>query len=127
MSADGRYSGAWAGATALALLAELAYSQASGDDRFADLRSAWLEGLLALRIPGGGFRELPTSIAAADYLNGEAWLALAVYADMHPNEENVGRYPGLYQLVVHSSQRSPNGVKAGAPRRAAAAEHDGCR
>ena len=92
VSADGRYSGAWAGATALALLAELAYSQASGDDRFADLRSAWLEGLLALRIPGGGFRELPTSIDDdAHYLNGEAWLALAVYADMHPNEEHVGR------------------------------------
>ena len=92
VSADGQYSGAWAGATALALLAELAYSRASGDNRYADLRSAWLEGLLALRIPGGGFRELPTSIDDdADYLNGEAWLALAVYADLHPNEENVAR------------------------------------
>ena len=91
VSADGQYGGAWAGATALALLAELAYSQASGDDQFADLRSAWLQGLLALHVPGGGFRELPTSIDDADYANGEAWLALAAYADAHRNDASLAR------------------------------------
>jgi hypothetical protein len=59
-----------AGTVALALLAELVYANASGDNRFADLRSAWLQGLLSLRIPGGGFRQTPVSIDDADYYNG---------------------------------------------------------
>lgn len=91
VSADGHYSGAWAGTTALALLAELTYSQASGDDSFAPFRSAWRDGLLALRIPGGGFRDSPTSIDESDYFNGEAWLALAVYAEKHRDDEPVRR------------------------------------
>ena len=91
VSADGRYETARAGTTALALLAELAYSQTSGDDRFADLRSSWLDGLLMLQIPGGGFRESPTSIEDSEYYNGEAWLALAVYADLHRNDRRVLR------------------------------------
>ena len=86
VSANGQYDGAWTGATALALLAELTYSQASGDDRFAELRSAWRDGLLTLRVPGRGFRERPTSIGDSDYFNGEAWLALAVYADLHRSD-----------------------------------------
>lgn len=89
VSADGSYRETWAGATALALLAELTYSQASGDDRFAGLRSAWRDGLLALRIPGGGFRESATSIEDSDYDTGEAWLALAVYADLHRDDRRV--------------------------------------
>ena len=89
VSADGQYSGTWAGATALALLAELTYSQASGDNRFAELGSAWRDGLLALRIPGGGFRESATSIDESDYDTGEAWLALAVYADLHRDDRRL--------------------------------------
>lgn len=91
VSADGQYSSAWTGATALALLAELAYWRTSGDNRFADLRSSWRDGLLTVRIPGAGFRELPTSIDESDYYDGEAWLALAVYADLHRNDERVRR------------------------------------
>lgn len=89
VSADGQYSGTWAGATAFALLAELTYWQASGDNRFAELRSAWRDGLLALRIPGRGFRESATSIDESDYDTGEAWLALAVYADLHRDDRQL--------------------------------------
>jgi len=83
VSPDARYSSALAGAVAVSLLAEMSYARASGDERFATLRSAWLAGLLSLRIPGGGFRDTPTSIDDSDYANGEGWFALAVYCDLH--------------------------------------------
>jgi len=64
------YREAYTGALALALLAEVRYATASGDDRYADLRRAWLEGLMALRIPGDGFRLLPDVIDATPYFDG---------------------------------------------------------
>ncbi len=48
-----------------------------------NLRAAWSEGLLTLRFPGGGFRETPTSIDSSPYYDGEGWLALAAYSDLH--------------------------------------------
>ena len=86
VSPDANYNNALAGTVALALLTEVVYSRASGDERFAAQREAWLEGLLALRIPGGGFRQDPTLIDDSDYDNGEGWLALAVYSDAHPDD-----------------------------------------
>ena len=86
VSPNGKYDGAVAGGVALALLTELVYSRASGDDSFAESRRAWLHGLLSLRIPGGGFRQEPVSIDDSDYDNGEGWLALAVYADQHRDD-----------------------------------------
>jgi len=86
VSPDGSYDKALAGTVALALLTEVVYSHASGDQSFAELRAAWREGLLGLRIPGGGFRQDPTSIDDSDYYNGEAWLALAVYADVNQDD-----------------------------------------
>ena len=88
LTADGTYD-AWTGGTALALLAELAYARASGDDRFATQRARWRYALLALHIPGGGFRSMPTTIDDDDYANGEAWLALAAYADANPGDARV--------------------------------------
>ena len=64
------------------MLTELRYASASGDNRFAELRAAGLQGLLILRIPGG-FRGTPTSIDSSPYYDGEGWLALAVYSDLH--------------------------------------------
>ena len=87
VSPNGKYDGAVAGGVALALLTELTYASASGDESFAESRRAWLEGLLSLRIPGGGFRQLPVSIGDSDYDNGEAWLALAVYVDRHREDK----------------------------------------
>lgn len=82
---DTSYANATPGAAALALLTELAYSGRSGDESFADLRAGWREGLLALHVPGRGFRADAAAIDTDDYYaNGEGWLALAVYADRFP-------------------------------------------
>jgi hypothetical protein len=86
VSSNGKYDGALSGAVALALLTEVIYSSASGDETFAAYRRAWLEGLLSLRIPGRGFRQFPISIDDTDYDNGEGWLALAVYVDKHRDD-----------------------------------------
>lgn len=91
VSPNARYSSALAGAVAVALLTELTYARASGDERFSELRSAWLAGLLSLHIPGGGFRDTPTSIDDSDYANGEGWFALAVYCDIHPDDGQAAR------------------------------------
>jgi hypothetical protein len=75
------YATTWAGATAMALMAELHFFRAKGDNRFASLRARWQNGLGALRVPGKGFREYPASIDESAYANGEAWLAYAILAD----------------------------------------------
>lgn len=89
LSPNGDYSKAYTGAVALALLSELRYFQTSGDASFADLRHAWLEGLIGLRIPGDGYRQTVTSIDATPYFDGEAWLALAQYHRAFPQDRRV--------------------------------------
>ena len=74
---EGDYETAWAGGTALALLAELHYAMASGDQRFAAQRRSWLSGLMALHVDGAGFREYPGSIDESPLAHGEIWLALS--------------------------------------------------
>lgn len=96
LSPTADYSKAYTGAVAFALLTELRYFQTSGDTGFADLRNAWLEGLIGLRIPGDGFRKFPTSIDATPYFDGEAWLALAEYHRAFPQERRVSEL--LYDL-----------------------------
>lgn len=89
LSPDGSYDKARTGAVALALLTEVRYAQTSGDNSFADLRRAWVEGLVALRIPGGGFRDNPESINSLPYFDGESWLALAEYHRAFPQDRRV--------------------------------------
>jgi hypothetical protein len=89
VSPDGKYRSAHAGATALGLLAELQYYQATGANRFGDLRSAWLKGLMSLWIPGRGFRITPDSIDESPFYDGEAWLALAYYHELFPHDQTV--------------------------------------
>jgi hypothetical protein len=86
VSPDGSYKGALAGTVALSLVTELTYAEATGDNRFEGLRSAWLQGLMSLHIPGGGFRKDPVTIDDSDFYNGEGWLALAVYCDLHRDD-----------------------------------------
>ena len=86
---DGKYNSAETGATAVGLLAELQYYQATGDNRFGNLRSAWLKGLMSLRIPGRGFRVTPDSINESPFYDGEAWLALAYYHELFPHDKSV--------------------------------------
>jgi hypothetical protein len=78
------YATTWAGTTAMALLAELHYFRATGDARFAPLRERWRNGLDTLRVPGKGFREFPDLLDEGPYVNGEAWLALALYVETFP-------------------------------------------
>jgi hypothetical protein len=110
LSPDGTYGNAHTGGVALALLTEVLYSRASGDDRFADLRKAWLEALLMLRIPGRGFRQLPTSIDETPYYDGEGWLALAHYhrafpADHHAAETLESLDEGLLDFYGREFKR----------------------
>ncbi|HKJ22655.1 MAG TPA: hypothetical protein VKA13_06170 [Gammaproteobacteria bacterium] len=86
LSPNSDYSGAYTGTVALALLTELRFEHTSGDSRFSSLAQSWLEGLMELRIPGRGFREFPTSIDSAAYADGEAWLALAKYHELLPQD-----------------------------------------
>jgi hypothetical protein len=109
VSPDRDYGGALAGTVALTLLAELVYANASGDDRFAEARSAWLNGLLTLRIPGGGFRRTPASIDDSSFFNGEGWLALAVYADHHIDDARVAvELADLDQSMIGRYSRKPD-------------------
>jgi hypothetical protein len=103
ISPDGAYESAWVGSTALALLAEIRYSKASGDTQFAKHRDAWLRGLLSLRIPGRGFRAAPHHISEMEFFNGESWFALATYIDFDPNNAAVAG--ALETLDDHLMQR----------------------
>jgi hypothetical protein len=78
-----------AGATALALLAELQYADASGDGRFEAARARWLRGLAALHVAGHGFRVTPTKIHVSPFADGEGWLALAYYERRRPGDPTV--------------------------------------
>lgn len=91
VSANGTYERAWSGATALALIAELKYRAVTGDEQFSEARTRWLRGLLALHVPGRGFREAPHYLTESAYVNGEAWLALGEYARAFPNDQKVAK------------------------------------
>lgn len=91
LSPNNDYRQARTGGLALALLTEVRYFKASGDHRFAPLRKAWLEGLLGLRIPDGGFRVTPSSIDSTPYFDGEAWLALAEYNNTFPQDHRAAQ------------------------------------
>ena len=86
VSYDRTYDTAWGGATALSLLTELQFYEASHDPQFARLRAAWLKGLLVLYDAGRGFRTLPGSIDEDALSNGEIWLALANYTRLFPDD-----------------------------------------
>ena len=111
ISLDGQYLTAPTGATALALLAELQYQQATGDARFARLRSGWLNGLVGLRIPGRGFRISPGLIDDTPFYDGEAWLALAYYNELFPRDESVATL--LESLDTYLMARYANDVNTG--------------
>jgi hypothetical protein len=111
ISLDGRYLTAETGATAVALLAELQYQQATGDNRFSPLRSTWLKGLLSLRIPGRGFRISPGFIDDTPFYDGEAWFALAYYNEVFPRDDSVAGI--LESLDPYLMARYANDVKTG--------------
>lgn len=85
VAADGDLANANPGATALAMLAELFYSEATGDTRFNAVRDRWFTGLKALWLPQGGFARRPGTDTASPYYDGEAWLALAHHQRLFPD------------------------------------------
>lgn len=111
ISQDGRYLTAPTGATAVALLAELQYEQATGDQRFGLLRAAWVKALVSLRIPGRGFRMSPTLIDDTPFYDGEAWLALAYYNERYPGDKTVAAL--LERLDAALMARYATDVKTG--------------
>lgn len=84
--ADGDLAGAQTGATALALLTELFYWEATGSAANEDVRRDWLIGLAALWRPEGGFASGPGGTERSSYYDGEAWLALAHYERLLPGD-----------------------------------------
>lgn len=86
VSEDRTPEGARAGATALALLAELFHSRAIGRDFRPDLRLGWLKGLAAQQLPTGGIAQDIGDTDEDSYATGETWLALAHYVDVAQDE-----------------------------------------
>lgn len=86
ISPDGTTAHANTGATALALLAALYHFEATGEPTFADVREKWAVALRALWRSGGGFRRGPETEDVSPYYDGEAWLAMAEYARLFPDD-----------------------------------------
>ena len=55
------------------------------DERLARQIDGWLNGLLALQMPDGGFEAKPGSGTQSPYSNGEIWLVLAHYVERYPD------------------------------------------
>lgn len=81
---NGTLKGAKTGATALALISELFYYEATGNNQFENIRRQWLTGLFSLRLPWAGFRRAPRIHEESPYFTGETWLALAHYQRLFP-------------------------------------------
>lgn len=88
-SEDGTTAGGRAGGAALALLAELFHSRATGKDFQPDLRQAWFRGLATQQLADGAIAQRPQDTDADSYATGETWLALAHYIDFVPGEPAV--------------------------------------
>ncbi len=86
---DGSLKNAKTGATALALISELFYFEATNNNQFENVRKQWLTGLLSLRMPWGGFRKAPRVHEESPYFTGETWLALAHYQRLFPGNHIV--------------------------------------
>ena len=123
VTTDGDLNEARAGATALALLTELLYQEASGDQRGKEIRKSWVLGLLALYRQGRGFAERPGANTESSSYNGEGWLALAYYDFLFPDDVFVSSVlDRLDEYLMRTSDERPNtrifhwGVMAAAKR-----------
>ena len=88
------------GATAHALIGAMQYAKATGDHQFyADIQE-WKIGLVALYHPQGGFAGGAFDPEESPYFNGEAWLALCVYADSYPNDDKVKSIMPLIDIAM---------------------------
>ncbi|GJL82642.1 MAG: hypothetical protein DHS20C01_22760 [marine bacterium B5-7] len=106
VSINGQLTGVKTGTTALALLALLNVEKVQTIERFSAWRTVWLQGLMSLYNDGGGFRRGTLSIKESPYYNGESWLALAVHADMYPDQSDMQRLANLddYLMKTYGSE-----------------------
>jgi len=88
VSTGNDYERAWAGATALSIIAAIKYHEATGDTQFNDAINHWKDGLLALKVPRRGFREAPHFLTENPYVNAEAWLAFAELERIFPGDDD---------------------------------------
>jgi hypothetical protein len=102
---------AQSGATALALLAELYYSNITNDTSFQKIRLLWLKGLMALSLPNAGFQTSPSNPQESPYFNGEIWLALSVYNALFPQDQQVTDL--LIKIDDYMMQRYSSGFDVG--------------
>jgi hypothetical protein len=124
VSMTGLREDAATGATALSLLAELHFFQATGDSRFENSRGRWLRALEQLQLPNGGFARAPDNALESAYYNGEAWLALAQYSRMFPGDRMVAAILGKadsYLIARYGAEADPRFVHWGLM---AAVSHD---
>jgi hypothetical protein len=77
------------GAEAMGLAAVLYFEKAAHKDNYKDLREKLKEGLLACFADKKGFLFNPLSDYTWPYFDGESWYALAIYADMFPEDKSV--------------------------------------
>lgn len=101
------YESAWPGATALTLIAALKYRRATTDRQFDEMITRWKNGLLALKVPGRGFREAPHYLSESPYVNGEGWLAIAEYSRIFPEDDNANQI--LLELDKYILQKYGDG------------------
>ena len=87
VSTVGDYERALPGATALSLLTAINYLHDTGDTQFNPVIEGWTNGLIALSVPGRGFREAPHYLTESAYVNGQAWLALGKYVESFPADK----------------------------------------
>ncbi len=110
VSVEEDYERAWPGATALTLSAATKYFSITGDTRFNEMIQRWKDGLIALKVPERGFREAPHYLTESDYVNGEAWLALAEYSAVFSEDKDTQKFlieleDYLFELYGDGSRR----------------------
>lgn len=91
LTVKGDLKKAKSGATALALLTNILFSEHLGKAVNKAIETDWLNGLIALQLADGGFGKKPSTKDQSAYSNGEIWFALAHYDRLHPNTGKVVR------------------------------------
>lgn len=87
VSTDGTRAEARVGATGLAVLAATYQLRLEPDDLLKPTAVAWIKGLAATQLADGTFPSPPDGKASDAFASGEAWYALASWADFDPSDD----------------------------------------
>src|SRR5665213_1079138 len=86
VSADGTAAKDDVGATALAALGAIYSLRIHDDDGLRAAVKAWISGIEAVQLPDGAFPAAADANEQDSYGSGEAWLALAHWAEIEPDD-----------------------------------------